>query len=246
MQERAKISRRQILQGAADRFEVTGYGSTSMNDIVSAAQMTKGAVYFHFSSKDELAQAVIEEQHQISISAFTAVAATGAPALEQLVMVCHEMGRQLVAEPIVRAGIRLTLELASADGSQGPYVAWIRELRKLAEAAKLEGVAKVHEYLRAGDVFQVIQPHEAVGIDFPDFTVDADTTSFIKNHAGITAEVMQAKTRLRHGLADEFLPAHPAMIRAGTLQGAVNEDQRRGGVHGRSGKKIITLRQPLR
>ena len=54
-------------------------------------------------------------------------------------MVCHEMGRQLVAEPIVRAGIRLTLELASADGSQGPYVAWIRELRKLAEAAKLEG-----------------------------------------------------------------------------------------------------------
>lgn len=139
MQERAKISRRQILQGAADRFEVTGYGSTSMNDIVSAAQMTKGAVYFHFSSKDELAQAVIEEQHQISISAFTAVAATGAPVLEQLVMVCHEMGRQLVAEPIVRAGIRLTLELASADGSQGPYVAWIRELRKLAEAAKLEG-----------------------------------------------------------------------------------------------------------
>lgn len=110
-----------------------------MNDIVSAAQMTKGAVYFHFSSKDELAQAVIEEQHQISISAFTAVAATGAPALEQLVMVCHEMGRQLVAEPIVRAGIRLTLELASPDGSQGPYVAWIRELRKLAEAAKLEG-----------------------------------------------------------------------------------------------------------
>ncbi|AGT90773.1 TetR/AcrR family transcriptional regulator [Rhodococcus sp. WS1] len=139
MQERAKISRRQILQGAADRFEVTGYGSTSMNDIVSAAQMTKGAVYFHFSSKDELAQAVIEEQHQMSITAFTAVAATGAPALEQLVMVCHEMGRQLVADPIVRAGVRLTLELASADGSQGPYVVWIRELRKLAEAAKLEG-----------------------------------------------------------------------------------------------------------
>ncbi|MDJ0112921.1 TetR family transcriptional regulator, partial [Rhodococcus erythropolis] len=106
MQERAKISRRQILQGAADRFEVTGYGSTSMNDIVSAAQMTKGAVYFHFSSKDELAQAVIEEQHQMSITAFTAVAATGAPALEQLVMVCHEMGRQLVADPIVRAGVR--------------------------------------------------------------------------------------------------------------------------------------------
>lgn len=139
MQERAKISRRQIIRGAADRFELTGYGSTSMNDIVAAAQMTKGAVYFHFSSKDELAQAVIEEQHQISSSAFTDVAATGAPALEQLVMVCNEMGRQLLADPIVRAGIRLTLELTATDGPEEPFLTWIRELRRLSEMGQLQG-----------------------------------------------------------------------------------------------------------
>ncbi|MGC0362325.1 AcrR family transcriptional regulator [Rhodococcus sp. 27YEA15] len=139
MQERAKISRRQILRGAADRFELTGYGSTSMNDIVSAAQMTKGAVYFHFSSKDELAQAVVEEQRQMSATAFADVEATDAPALEQIVMVCNELARQLRTDPVVRAGLRLTLELEGADRPEGPYLTWIDQLQRLATKAKAQG-----------------------------------------------------------------------------------------------------------
>ena len=116
-------------RSVADRFfkvlligsKSRGTAAPSMNDIVSAAQMTKGAVYFHFSSKDELAQAVIEEQHQISISAFTAVAATGAPGTGNSSSWCAtRWAANSSPEPIVRAGIRLTLELASADGSQGP------------------------------------------------------------------------------------------------------------------------------
>ena len=139
MQERAKISRRQILQGAADRFEVTGYGSTSMNDIVSAAQMTKGAVYFHFSSKDELAQAGdrrtapdLDQCLHRSCShrrTGTGTARHGVP----------RDGPPTRRRAYCSCGNPTYLELASADGSQGPYVAWIRELRKLAEAAKLEG-----------------------------------------------------------------------------------------------------------
>ncbi|WP_279394249.1 ScbR family autoregulator-binding transcription factor [Rhodococcus sp. ARC_M6] len=139
MQERAKISRQQILRGAADRFEITGYGSTSMNDIVSASRMTKGAVYFHFSSKDDLAQAIIEEQHRISLASFTDVAATGAPALEQVIMVCNEIARQLTSDPVVRAGIRLTLELNATDGQLDPYLSWIRELQRLSEIAQRQG-----------------------------------------------------------------------------------------------------------
>ncbi|MDI9916028.1 ScbR family autoregulator-binding transcription factor [Rhodococcus sp. IEGM 1379] len=139
MQERAKISRQQILRGAADRFEITGYGSTSMNDIVSASRMTKGAVYFHFSSKDDLAQAIIEEQHRISLASFTDVAATGAPALEQVIMVCNEIARQLTSDPVVRAGIRLTLELNATDRQLDPYLSWIRELQRLSEIAQRQG-----------------------------------------------------------------------------------------------------------
>ncbi|MCJ0902936.1 TetR/AcrR family transcriptional regulator [Rhodococcus sp. ARC_M6] len=110
-----------------------------MNDIVSASRMTKGAVYFHFSSKDDLAQAIIEEQHRISLASFTDVAATGAPALEQVIMVCNEIARQLTSDPVVRAGIRLTLELNATDGQLDPYLSWIRELQRLSEIAQRQG-----------------------------------------------------------------------------------------------------------
>ncbi len=61
-------------------------------------------MYFHFKSKDDLAVAIIEEQHAISMNAVAAIRATEAPALEQLVMLAYEMGRQIVEDPVVRAG----------------------------------------------------------------------------------------------------------------------------------------------
>lgn len=99
-------------------------------------------MYFHFKSKEELADAVVQRQHEISLAAVEAIAATHAPALEQIVMLCHEMGRQIVQDPIVRAGIRLTLEFSSGGGPPdpaGPYRDWIEACRQLAETAIAEG-----------------------------------------------------------------------------------------------------------
>ena len=47
-----------------------------MADIVSGAGTTKGALYFHFASKDELAQFIIAEQHRLSIESVQALLAT--------------------------------------------------------------------------------------------------------------------------------------------------------------------------
>ncbi len=119
-QARAELTRQQIVAGAAAQFEKTGYGSTSMADIVSGgAGTTKGALYFHFASKDELAQFIIAEQHRLSIESVQAISATGKDPLEQMIMLTHEMARQIVDEPIVRAGIRLTLELSTYEGAGG-------------------------------------------------------------------------------------------------------------------------------
>ena len=56
----------------------------------------EGALYFHFRSKEDLARHIIAEQHRISISAVQAIAAQEASAIEQIVMLCHEMARQIV------------------------------------------------------------------------------------------------------------------------------------------------------
>nr|GLK38402.1 hypothetical protein GCM10017611_52690 [Rhodococcus wratislaviensis] len=44
--------------------------------------MTKGALYFHFRSKEDFARHIIAEQHRISISAVQAIAAQEVSAIE--------------------------------------------------------------------------------------------------------------------------------------------------------------------
>ena len=68
-QDRAKATREAIINGAAAVFEEHGYGSASLTQVSEAAGVTKGALYFHFKSKDDLARAVIEEQHRIAVAA---------------------------------------------------------------------------------------------------------------------------------------------------------------------------------
>lgn len=84
----------------------------------------EGGVVLSPAVKEDLARYIIAEQHQISIAAVHAIAAQEASAIEQIVMLCHEMARQIVQDPVVRAGIRITLELSADDrGPAGPT--WI-------------------------------------------------------------------------------------------------------------------------
>ncbi|NGP30104.1 TetR/AcrR family transcriptional regulator [Rhodococcus aetherivorans] len=132
-------TRQQILDGAAAHFERYGYEGAGLAGIVESIGVTKGALYFHFSSKEGLAHALIDEQHRRSIAAVEAVAALDRPALDQVVMLSYAMARQMIDDPIVRAGIRLTLELSATDGPAGPYLDWITACRALIGRAVTEG-----------------------------------------------------------------------------------------------------------
>ncbi len=139
LQDRAKATREAIIVGAAAVFEELGYGSASLTQVAEAAKVTKGALYFHFQSKEELARAVIEEQHRIVVAESQALLAQDRPALPTMILLCGAFGRELVQEPIVRAGIRLTLEAtAFGDPVQGPYEDWIAVMEQLADRAKRE------------------------------------------------------------------------------------------------------------
>lgn len=47
-------SRQEILRTSARLFRERGYDATSMNDISSALKLSKGGLYHHFRSKDEI------------------------------------------------------------------------------------------------------------------------------------------------------------------------------------------------
>jgi AcrR family transcriptional regulator len=54
-------SKARILAAATAVFSAKGFAKASMNDIVRASGLSKGGVYWHFSSKDELVEAIFDQ-----------------------------------------------------------------------------------------------------------------------------------------------------------------------------------------
>jgi AcrR family transcriptional regulator len=54
--------RRQIVEGARNVFLAQGFDAASMNDIARAAGVSKGTLYVYFNNKEELFEAIVEEE----------------------------------------------------------------------------------------------------------------------------------------------------------------------------------------
>jgi AcrR family transcriptional regulator len=139
-QARAQLTRDAIIAGAAVAFERQGYGAASIADIATAASVTKGALYFHFPSKDDIARAVIQRQHEISFSSGAAIMEQGLPAVETMIRLCAGLANQLLTDRIVQAGIRLTTEVSNFERPVAdPYEDWLGTFEALAKRAIDEG-----------------------------------------------------------------------------------------------------------
>ncbi len=58
---KAKATRLSILQKAFELVYKAGYQATSIDDIIAKTQVTKGAFFYHFKSKDDMGLAMINE-----------------------------------------------------------------------------------------------------------------------------------------------------------------------------------------
>lgn len=59
--KKAEATRLAILQKAFELIYVKGYKATSIDDIIATTQVTKGAFYYHFKTKDGMGLAIINE-----------------------------------------------------------------------------------------------------------------------------------------------------------------------------------------
>jgi TetR/AcrR family transcriptional regulator, acrAB operon repressor len=59
--EEAAITREQLLKKALTVFSKEGYAATTLEDIAREAEVTRGAIYWHFGSKAELYNTLIRE-----------------------------------------------------------------------------------------------------------------------------------------------------------------------------------------
>jgi TetR/AcrR family acrAB operon transcriptional repressor len=59
--EEAAVTRATLLKAALAVFSAKGYDATTLDDIASAAKVTRGAIYWHFKGKADLYNTLIEE-----------------------------------------------------------------------------------------------------------------------------------------------------------------------------------------
>jgi len=86
VQARAEETRRRILDAAVDIFGEVGYGDAVLSDVLERAEVTKGAFYHHFHTKEALAAALIELADRKIQDAFDqALSSASSPTLENLI-----------------------------------------------------------------------------------------------------------------------------------------------------------------
>ncbi len=138
-QERAVRTRRTILEAAAAVFDERGYEAATIADILTRAGVTKGALYFHFPSKQLLAQGVIDEQF----------AEGGVPPrdikLQEIFDMSMVLAYRMRREPMLSAGARLSLGPATNKTFRGGSLpGWIELTRDLLDQAKDQGELLPH------------------------------------------------------------------------------------------------------
>jgi len=62
--EKSMLAKTKIIQAAYEAFSAKGYEAATMDDIVLAAHLSKGAIYHHFSSKQEIMGLMIEQAQE--------------------------------------------------------------------------------------------------------------------------------------------------------------------------------------
>lgn len=113
-QTRAVRTRALILASAAEEFAAHGYSGTTLLNVVERTGMTKGALYGHFSSKDELAATLLEEAGD-ELIARAERRVEGTTALQALRETVLDITRQLRRDVLARSALRLSAEVPQLD-----------------------------------------------------------------------------------------------------------------------------------
>lgn len=147
---RADSTRQQILRAAAHQFARLPYHQVGLDDVLAEAELTKGAMYFHFRSKHALALAIIEDETTQSGEVIADLLARRFSGLETLIDFSYQLAVRDISEDIARASLHLLESIGRIEGLQGNLLgAWIQTLADTVVRA-----------IGEGDVFDEREPQE--------------------------------------------------------------------------------------
>ena len=136
----AGTTRQRLIAAASRQFAYRAYSMVSLDDILAEAQLTKGAMYFHFQSKQALALAIIDDLNEMSRATVAESLARRMSGLETLIDLIFLLAVQDTQHEVARAGVRL-LETLDNTTSEPPALwrSWIEVVTTLIQKAISEG-----------------------------------------------------------------------------------------------------------
>jgi AcrR family transcriptional regulator len=140
LDRRADTTRLQILRAASHQFSRKSYSLVSLDDILADAEVTKGAMYFHFRSKYALASAIIEYRGMVARAAVDQLLAQKLSGLESLIDICYLVAIDDIGDETARAGLNLLESIGRTDGLQGDvHGQWVTAFAAIARKAIRDG-----------------------------------------------------------------------------------------------------------
>ena len=137
---KGEATRQKIIEQAAPLFNRLGYAGCSMQDIMAATGLEKGGLYRHFSSKEELAEAVF----RYSITQVSALRWDGIEEIDEAVEKLRFMiGRFVQVQSIIPGGCPVMNTAIDADDGNPA-------LKKLVQKAVQEWKDKIGGIVMAG------------------------------------------------------------------------------------------------
>ncbi len=147
-QERAIRTRRVILEAAAAVFDELGYEAATISEILERACVTKGAFYFHFRSKEDMARGVLSE------AVTTEGVLPQGLKLQEVLDMMMLMAYRLPREPMFSAALRLAVDRNSRSMFGTRWPDWTDLLASLLGEAKARG--EVHAYIEETETARLL------------------------------------------------------------------------------------------
>lgn len=142
---KSRATRERIMTAASELMVERGNTDFQMSEVSARCHMSKGALYYYFSDKDELVEAVFEASGDELVSAIEEAVSQAASAREALESLFSELARRMrTRSPLVLA---LTVELSSTGGElfsavSGQLSRIVRIIGELLERGKGEGFVR--------------------------------------------------------------------------------------------------------
>jgi TetR/AcrR family transcriptional repressor of uid operon len=140
VQSQATVTKERLVLAFAMAFAERGYVAVNLSDVLGELGLTKGAFYFHFRSKDDVAREIVQRQFDLWESTTRSTMLSESGTLDILTTMVRTVCRAYQTDPIARGGARLSSErsVVQADLPR-PFVGWITTFTELLARGQQKG-----------------------------------------------------------------------------------------------------------